>query len=196
MKRKLLENNSCPEVWEIMNETPIGRHCEKCSRDLEDLSETSIQEIIQIHVGANKCVRLSTSQIDVLNYIKNKGKRSLAASLLIGASLLNPAYSQTTDANIARKDFCTLKGQLVFKGRRIDLIKERRAGTRVYIVINGQTYETKSNEEGYFSFRVPKNSAIEYSNIKKLEHKKIRSQNTINVRKVKGPVIRERVGFL
>ena len=196
MKRNLLENNSCPENWERMKETPLGRHCEKCNHDLEDLTETPINEIIKNHVGANKCVRLSNHQIDVLNFIKSKGKRAVTASLLVGVSIFTPVFSQTSDIPKNRKDFCVLKGKLVYQTRRIDLLKTPNAGSRVFIVINGKTYETKTDDKGHFSFLVPKNCSIGHSNILKLEHKCIRNQRTINVRKVELPFIRESVGFL
>ena len=196
MKRNLLEDNPCPEDWERMKETGLGRHCEKCNHDLEDLTETPINEIIEKHVSANKCVRLSSSQIDVINFLRSKGKQTLTASLLMGASLINPAFSQTTDTTTAHKDFCVLKGQLVVKSRRIDLNKEPKAGNKVFIVINGQTFETKSDDKGYFSLKVPKNCEIEYSNIQQLTQKKIRNQRTINVRKVQESSIRQIGRFL
>ena len=66
MNKEILNNNSCNQDWEEMRISKKGRFCLECNKNLSDLTEKTIENIVNNHYDKKKCVALTNDQIDFL----------------------------------------------------------------------------------------------------------------------------------
>lgn len=171
-----------------MNVVKSGRLCLSCNTILPDLTENSIEDIAKNHYGKNKCVTLTSDQIELLINYKKIKTYALASSLFIGTTFISFAYSQTVEKHA---DSCLITGTL---NRKEKGFLENR---RIYFLIKDSDtiYETRTNSQGKFNINLPKNCEISFSNVKKLISKKTRNREYINLRRAKLKEIRKIPGF-
>lgn len=178
MNKEILNNNSCNQDWEEMRISKKGRFCLECNKNLSDLTEKTIENIVNNHYDKKKCVALTNDQIDFLINYKKIKTIALASSLFIGTTFFNLSYSQTA---LKHPDSCLVKGKVLNDNKEIVVNRS----IYIYIKDSDAIYETKTNENGEFVINLPKNCEIEFSNIKKLNSKKTRNKTSINLRNIK-----------
>ena len=180
MKKELLKNDFCEEKWENLKTTCSGKYCSLCDANLLDLSDLPIGELVQKHLGSGKCVRLTESQINFLFFYKQFRKSVAVSSLVLGSTFFNFTHAQSIDKTNKHKDSCLVTGRAIF-----DDNKKPSPNVSIYITADDITYETKTDNEGYFAINLPKNCTVYHSNLKKIEFKKIENKSQINLGKNK-----------
>lgn len=191
MTKELLKNEFCQEKWDSMQSTCEGKFCSVCKTNLIDLTELPVSEIVQNHLDSGKCVQLTDSQINFLTFYKKFRNSVAVTSILIGSSFFNYSYSQSIENNRMYKDSCLIKGRAIHKDDN-----SPSKNYSIFIIVDNKTYETKTDENGFFAINLPKNCIVQYSNLKKLESKKIGNKNQIKLGKNKVYHKRKMMGWL
>lgn len=192
MKKELLKQEFCTEKWDKMSPTSSGKHCSECKADLTDLSHVPIGELVEDHLGSNRCVRLTNTQIDFLSFYNRLGKTAVISSIVVSSVFLNNSYAQTMEKAQSEKDSCLITGRAFYNDSR----KEPSRYATILITVGKVTYETKTDLDGNFALNLPKNTTVFYSNVKKLESKKIKNRETIRLGKIKISREQRRMGWL
>lgn len=191
MTKELLKNEYCLEDWASMEPSCTGKFCSVCNVNLLDLTELSLSEIVQKHIGSGKCVRLTDSQINFLSFYRSFRKSVAVSSIVIGSSFFNYSYSQSIENSILHQDSCLVTGRAIF-----DDDKTPSRNVAIYITAGGRTYETMTDNQGNFAVNLPKNCTVQYSNLKKLESKKVKNKSQIKLGKNKIHRDNRRMGWL
>ncbi len=192
MKKKLLEQDYCPEKWNRMEKTCTGAYCSVCEVHLPDLTELWLGELVNEHLDSGKCVRLTDSQINFLSFYKKIRQTAAISSIVIGTSFFNYTYSQSVEEAAKNTDSCLVTGRVIFEDD-----KSISRNTTIYItLVGGGVYETKTDSQGNFAINLPKNSKVWISNLKKLESRKIKNRDTIHLGKNKIRREKRRMGWL
>ncbi len=190
MTKELLKHQFCPENWDNLKPNGDGKFCAVCTVNLVDLSDLSMSEIIQNHYGKGACVRLTDSQIDFLSFYR-KFHKTVIISCIAGASFFNHSYSQSLENAALNEDSCLVTGRAVF-----DDDNRPSGNVPIYVTAGGKTFETQTDSEGNFAINLPKNCTVLYSNLKKLESKKIKNRSQLKLGKNKIRRDKRRMGWL
>lgn len=191
MTKKLLEKEFCTEQWDTLQPRDAGHFCSVCNVHLVDLTETPMSEIVSHHFGQGKCVQLTDSQLAFLSFYKQFRKAAVISSIVISSSLYNGSYAQSTEKPHYHADSCLVTGRAIFEDDQ-----SPSKNVSIYVTAAGKTFETKTDQEGNFAINLPKNCTVLYSNVKKLESKKIKEQNQINLGKNKIHRDKRRMGWI
>ena len=167
MTKELLKNDYCLEDWVSMEQSCAGKFCSVCNKNLLDLSEIPVSEIVQEYLGSGKCVRLTDSQINFLSFYKSFRKSVAISSIVIGSSFFNCSYSQSIENAMLHPDSCLVTGRAIF-----DDDKSPSRNVAIYITAGERTYETMTDGQGNFAVNLPKNCTVSYSNLKNSNRKK------------------------
>lgn len=160
---RLSIDNPCNEDWDKMSVVEQGRKCEKCNRVLQDFSNKSDKEIIDIIRNTGKiCGRVNPSQLnrDIPMEFKTPRKpffiNRISPFLLSlgGLTLTQNAMAQNpsivkTAIDKDSSDYSIVKGVVTDK--------EDRPISTVRISIKGSTAFTYSDDDGLFRLKIPSN---------------------------------------
>ncbi|MEN9639854.1 MAG: hypothetical protein RLZZ262_1723 [Bacteroidota bacterium] len=189
MIKELLKNDPCLEFVPPANTSGEGSFCERCKKSLPDLTKTSMEDIARFHYGKKRCVLLTQDQIDCLINLKRLKNVSIAASLFLGTTFINPVSAQD---NNSKKDSCLVTGIVMSVDKKI----VPNQSVKIYIKETDTMYQTSTDEQGRFQLYLPKRCKINYSNIEDLISEKTKNRNILDVGEVKVPKGRTFPGYL
>ena len=161
-KKKVLIN-PCQEKWSNMTGEERKRLCATCREHVHDVSHLDLKTITDQYLGSGKCIRMNESQSRFFQFMRSLPK---AATLSAALALFPFAYGQdsmTVQPNMSR-----------VSGRLEDGWIENKT---IYVIVDGTTYETQTDTNGFFVLHIPRNKRIEDSNVIQLRKRKVRKEH-------------------
>jgi TonB-dependent SusC/RagA subfamily outer membrane receptor len=104
---QLVLTNPCSENWDDMRQAGVSKYCDRCDKNIIDLTNKSDAELIKFFKKKedNVCGRLLSSQLDrKLVSPPSKFSWQWLMSVAIGASVVSPALAQKPSADTIQRD--------------------------------------------------------------------------------------------
>jgi len=143
----------CTEKWENMQDSPEGKFCEICSKNVVDFIEKTDDEIKHFISNADSkeiCGRvLSRRSFDTLSI-------TAGIILVLNTGMLN---AQTVEKNQYKVEkMSNVKSTILFSGILLDgTIQKPINNAVVYFITLEKLFTTSTNEKGIFSMEIPNN---------------------------------------
>jgi TonB-dependent SusC/RagA subfamily outer membrane receptor len=103
----LVMTNPCSENWDDLQEAAAGKYCDRCEKNIVDLTNKSDAELVRFFKKRkdNVCGRLLSSQLNrELVQPPSKVNWQWLMSLAIGASVVSPALAQKPNQDVTQRD--------------------------------------------------------------------------------------------
>jgi len=163
--KKNIFTNPCSEKWADMTGEERKRLCAKCKEHVHDVSHLSLSSVADAFIDSGKCVKMNADQIQFFQFLRSIPK----VAGLSAALALYPFADTYAQDSIPENQMCVVYGKV-----HSNQISNRR----IYVIVDGKTYETSSDEHGSFKIEVPIGKKIEDSNIRQLDRKKLKEPLT------------------
>ena len=177
-EKKNIFTNPCSERWENMSGDKRKRMCDLCQENIHDVSHLDLATLASDYINSGKCVRMNPDQIQFFQFL-----RTIPKIAGLSAALSLYPFAST----IAQNDSTAVSNCVVHGTVRGDQASNRS----IFVVVNGNTYETRSDDHGSFKLTVPQGFKIESSNVKQLKNKTLKSE-FIRIKKVRLPKLQFR----
>jgi TonB-dependent SusC/RagA subfamily outer membrane receptor len=103
----LVMTNPCSENWDDMQEAAAGKYCDRCEKNIVDLTNKSDAELIRFFKKKedNVCGRLLSTQLNrQLVQPPSKVNWQWVMSLVIGATVVSPVMAQQASQDNVQRD--------------------------------------------------------------------------------------------
>ncbi len=179
-QKKNVFSNPCQEKWASMSGDERKRMCAQCKENVHDVSDLDLKTVAEKYVNTGKCVRMNTDQVQFFQFLRSIPK---VAGLSAALSLF-PFSELKAQEQEPKSEVCIIYGKVH---------SNVNSNRTVFVVIDGQTFETESDEFGSFKLTVPKGQKIENSNVKQLQNKTLK-KDFIGIKKARIPDRRFTIG--
>lgn len=173
VEKKNIFTNPCSESWEDMTGDERKRMCALCQETIHEVSHLDLATVSKEHIDSGKCVSMNQDQVQFFQFLRSIPK---IAGLTAALSLYPFASIQAQDDH-SNDSICTIYGKVQ---------SNSNSNRNIFIIVNGRTYETHSDDHGSFKISVPRGSKVESSNVKQLTNKKL-DKEFIRIKKVRLP---------
>ncbi|GAB5416424.1 MAG: hypothetical protein Crog4KO_09890 [Crocinitomicaceae bacterium] len=156
------------------------RMCAICRENVHDVSQLDLKTVSEKYVNSGKCVQMSTDQVQFFQFLRSIPK---IAGLSAALSLFPFADARAQDQD-SNEEICIIYGKVH---------SNVNSNRTIFVIIEGQTFETESDDFGSFKLTVPKGQKIEKSNVKQLQDKTLK-KDFISIKKARIPDQRFTIG--
>ncbi|MBG6234323.1 TonB-dependent SusC/RagA subfamily outer membrane receptor [Pedobacter sp. CAN_A7] len=129
---QLIMTNPCSENWDDMQQIGAGKYCDRCEKNIVDLTDKSDAELIKFFNKKedNVCGRLLSTQLDrKLVQPPSKINWQWLMSLAIGASVVSPALAQKPSQDTIQGDKSSALRSLSFESAvKSSILRDRISG--------------------------------------------------------------------
>ena len=139
--KKLQIENPCPKKWENMQGEDAIRLCESCDRNVENFTDKSVAEIVEILKSRKErtCARVFSSQ---LNPVKKIAAAVLIGGMLLGGSCSPKVSNETTEVEFYTKKNRKNQGYVKIDDESIIPVVENASG-KIPVNIEGIVFDKK-----------------------------------------------------
>jgi hypothetical protein len=166
MKNQIKIQNPCPENWDVMQDAPQGKFCEKCSKcvvDLTDKTDEQITDIFKIANGKEICGRISARSLSMI-----------AAGIILVTNLTFVQAQANNDSGITTEQktgsITKVSGRLIFKRTKKEI-----QNAEVFFICKSKYIKTTTDETGNFALEIP-DELIEKKNVLFFDFEKLNKE--------------------